>query len=139
MTGVATLPAGVEVLTPSDAEVLSADALAFVALLQRELGPPRADLLARRAAPRGRPAFLAETRSVREGEWMVAAPPADLLDRRVEITGPVERKMMINALNSGARVFMADFEDACSAHPRPAPRGCSPPGRSSSWPRCIAP
>jgi malate synthase len=114
VSGVAVLPAGVEVLAPGDAAVLSADALSFVALLQRELGPTRADLLAGRAAPRGRPGFLAETRSVREGEWMVAAPPADLLDRRVEITGPVERKMMINALNSGARVFMADFEDACS-------------------------
>ena len=114
MTGVAAPPAGVEVLAPGEAEVLSADALAFVALLQRELGPTRADLLARRAARSGRPDFLEETRAVREGGWKVAAPPADLLDRRVEITGPVERKMMINALNSGGRVFMADFEDACS-------------------------
>src|SRR5207249_7935095 len=58
------------------------------------------------------PEFLSETRSVRESEWKVAAPAKDLLDRRVEITGPTDRKMLINALNSGARVFMADFEDA---------------------------
>jgi len=114
VTGVAALPAGVDVLSPGDADVLSTEALAFVALLQRELGPRRAELLARRAARRGRPHFLEETRPIREGDWRVAAPPHDLLDRRVEITGPVERKMMINALNSGARVFMADFEDACS-------------------------
>ncbi len=114
MTGVAALPAGVEVVAPGDADVLSAEALAFVALLQRELGPTRAELLARRATRSGRPDFLEETRAVREGSWTVAPPPRDLLDRRVEITGPVERKMMINALNSGACVFMADFEDACS-------------------------
>src|SRR4029077_4205736 len=60
------------------------------------------------------PRFLTETRDVREAEWRVAEAPADLRDRRCEITGPVERKMMINALNSGARVFMADYEDACS-------------------------
>jgi malate synthase len=111
---VAAPSAGVEVLARADADVLSSDALAFVALLQRELGPRRAELLARRAARDWRPDFLGETRGVREGDWKVAAPPDDLLDRRVEITGPVERKMMINALNSGARVFMADFEDACS-------------------------
>jgi malate synthase len=111
---VAAPAAGVEVLAPGDAQVLSADALAFVALLQRELGRTRAELLARRAARGPRPDFLEETRAVREGDWRVAAPPDDLLDRRVEITGPVDRKMMINALNSGARVFMADFEDACS-------------------------
>jgi malate synthase len=104
----------VEVLAPADDGVLSTEALAFVALLQRELGPRRAELLARRRERTGRPDFLAETRAIRDGDWKVAPPPADLLDRRVEITGPVERKMMINALNSGARVFMADFEDACS-------------------------
>src|SRR5213078_4568087 len=60
------------------------------------------------------PRFLAETKDVRDAEWRVSEAPADLRDRRCEITGPVERKMMINALNSGARVFMADFEDACS-------------------------
>jgi malate synthase len=109
-----------EVVAPADAEILSPDALAFVELLQRELGPRRRELLNRRAERQrelnagARPDFLAETRDVREGDWRVAPPPRDLSDRRVEITGPVDRKMMINALNSGARVFMADFEDATS-------------------------
>ena len=105
---------GVTLLAPADGDVLSTEAVDFVALLQRELGPRRAELLSLRRERRGRPDFLAETRSVREGDWHVAPPPHDLLDRRVEITGPVDRKMMINALNSGARVFMADFEDSCS-------------------------
>jgi malate synthase len=105
----------IEVLAPADDEILSRDALAFVERLQRDLGPERARLLARRDERRGqRPDFLAETSEVREGDWRVTAAPSDLQDRRVEITGPVDRKMMINALNSGARVFMADFEDACS-------------------------
>jgi malate synthase len=103
-----------EVLAPADRDVLSDEALAFVELLQRELGPRRAELIQRRHERTGRPDFLDETRSVRESDWKVAPPPPGLVDRRVEITGPVERKMMINALNSGARVFMADFEDACS-------------------------
>ena len=109
-----------EVVAPADAEILSPDALAFVELLQRELGPRRAELLERRAARQeeldagARPVFLAETKDVREGDWRVVPPPRDLSDRRVEITGPVDRKMMINALNSGARVYMADFEDATS-------------------------
>jgi malate synthase len=114
VNGVVAASSGVEVLAPGEANVLSPEALAFVALLQRELGPTREELLTRRAARSGRPDFLEETRAVREGDWKVAAPPHDLLDRRVEITGPVDRKMMINALNSGARVFMADFEDSCS-------------------------
>jgi malate synthase len=114
VSGVVVGPAGVEVLAPADEGVLSPEALAFVALLQRELGPRRAELLAQRQERRGRPDFLSGTRSIREGEWNVAPPPPDLRDRRVEITGPVDRKMMINALNSGARVFMADFEDSCS-------------------------
>jgi malate synthase len=114
VTDVAVAPAGVELMAPGDEDVLSPDALAFVALLQRELGPRRADLLRRRGERTGRPAFLEETRAIRDGDWRVTPPPRDLLDRRAEITGPVERKMMINALNSGARVFMADFEDACS-------------------------
>src|SRR6478609_7239082 len=105
---------GVTLLAPADEDVLSTEALDFVALLQRELGPRRAELLSLRRERDARPDFLAETRSVREGDWHVAPPPHDLLDRRVEITGPVDRKMMINALNSGARVFMADFEDANS-------------------------
>src|SRR5215213_10215011 len=109
-----------EVVAPADAEIISRDALAFVELLQRELGPRRLELLERRGERQreldggARPDFLAETRNVREGDWRVAPPPADLQDRRVEITGPVDRKMMINALNSGASVFMADFEDATS-------------------------
>jgi len=98
--------------------VLTPDALAFVALLARRFEPARQELLRRRelvqqALDQGRlPGFLAETAAVREAEWKVAPIPGDLLDRRVEITGPVDRKMIINALNSGARVFMADFEDA---------------------------
>jgi malate synthase len=102
------------------AEVLSPKALAFVALLHRELEPRRRELLAARAQRWDRlragelPDFLPETRDVRDSEWRVSEAPADLRERRVEITGPVERKMMINALNSGASVFMADFEDANS-------------------------
>ena len=112
--------AGVAVLAAADERVLSDDALRFVALLQRELNPRRLELLARRAERQreldagARPDFLADTRSIREADWQVAEAPPDLRDRRCEITGPVDRKMMINALNSGARVFMADFEDANS-------------------------
>ncbi len=101
-------------------EILTADALAFVARLQRQLGPRRRELLEARGERWQRlragelPDFLEETRDVREGDWRVPEAPAALRDRRVEITGPVERKMMINALNSGAQVFMADFEDANS-------------------------
>jgi malate synthase len=105
---------------PRASEILTPDALAFVARLHRQLDPRRRELLAARGERAARlragelPAFLEETRSVRESDWRVPAAPADLRDRRVEITGPVERKMLINALNSGARVFMADFEDANS-------------------------
>src|SRR5882762_7685351 len=101
-------------------EVLTPEALAFLGRLQREFGERRLDLLRKRDERQARldsgesPQFLAETRSLRESEWMVAAAPHDLQDRRVEITGPTDRKMLINALNSGARVFMADFEDANS-------------------------
>jgi len=89
-------------------------------LLHRELNPRRLELLERRRERQrefdagARPDFLPETAAVRESDWRVADAPPDLRDRRCEITGPVDRKMMINALNSGARVFMADFEDACS-------------------------
>lgn len=99
-------------------EILTPEALAFVSQLQRAFNPTREALLQRRADRQARldagelPDFLPETRHIREGEWQVAPAPRDLQDRRVEITGPVERKMMINALNSGARVFMADFEDS---------------------------
>src|SRR5436190_5836831 len=105
---------------PAQARVLTPEALQFVARLQEEFGPTRAAHLHRRAVRQNEidqdalPDFLPATAPVRAGPWQVAAAPADLLDRRVEITGPVERKMMINALNSGARVFMADFEDALS-------------------------
>ncbi len=102
------------------AEVLTPEALRFVAKLHREFGSRRLELLRLRDERQARldagesPEFLAATRSVRESEWRVAAAPSDLQDRRVEITGPTDRKMVINALNSGARVFMADFEDANS-------------------------
>ena len=101
-------------------DVLTPDATAFLAGLQREFGERRRELLARRAERRTRlmagelPDFLPETASVREADWRVAPCPDEIADRRVEITGPVDRKMVINALNSGARVFMADFEDANS-------------------------
>jgi len=101
--------------------ILTPEALDFVAMLEREFGQRRRDLVARRASRQAElaagalPDFLAETRHVRDDpSWRVAPAPPDLADRRVEITGPVDRKMVINALNSGARVFMADFEDANS-------------------------
>ena len=102
------------------AEVLTPQALEFVAGLQREFGDRRRELLRSRDERQARfeagelPDFLAQTKSVREGDWKVASIPPDLKDRRVEITGPTDAKMLINALNSGARVFMADFEDANS-------------------------
>ncbi|MGH7297316.1 MAG: malate synthase A, partial [Polyangiaceae bacterium] len=100
-------------MRPGYEAVLTKDALAFVADLTRTFRPRVADLLARRAT-RTTLDFLPETADVRAGDWTVAPLPADLLDRRVEITGPTERKMVINALNSGASIFMADFEDANS-------------------------
>jgi malate synthase len=112
-----------EILGPSGDrfdEVLTPAALDFVTALQQRFNDRRLELLAARAVRQKSldageiPSFREDTRSIREQEWRVAAPPPDLLDRRVEITGPVERKMMINALNSGARVFMADFEDSAS-------------------------
>jgi malate synthase len=101
-------------------DVLTPEATEFLTLLQREFGGEREELLAARHARAKRlrdgelPDFLAETSPVREGDWRVPPAPADLADRRVEITGPTDRKMVINALNSGARVFMTDFEDANS-------------------------
>jgi len=101
-------------------DVLTPEAVEFLTLLAREFGAEREGLLAARDARAKRlidgelPDFLEGTGSVREGGWRVPAAPADLADRRVEITGPTERKMVINALNSGARVFMADFEDSNS-------------------------
>jgi malate synthase len=110
----------VEILAPADESVLTRDGLDFVGRLHRELNPRRRELLERRQERQAEldagalPRFLPETKNVRDSEWRVAEAPADLRDRRCEITGPVDRKMMINALNSGARVFMADYEDAFS-------------------------
>ncbi|MDH3495181.1 MAG: malate synthase A [Gemmatimonadota bacterium] len=114
---------GLRLTTPPtgpQAKVLSTPALRFLTELHREFEPRRRDLLERRAAARAAikggamPDFAPDTRTIREGDWTVAAIPRDLQDRRVEITGPVDRKMVINALNSGASVYMADFEDANS-------------------------
>ncbi|HLF78662.1 MAG TPA: malate synthase A [Dehalococcoidia bacterium] len=114
--------AGVEVRGPVEgraSEVLTPQALEFIADLHRRFNPTRQELLARRIERQklfdagGRPDFLPETKSIRDDpSWRVAPVPADLQDRRVEITGPTDRRMVINALNCGARVFMADFEDA---------------------------
>jgi malate synthase len=107
-------------LGPGYDAVLTPDALSFVADLARRFEPRRAELLARRQEVQRRldtgamPDFLSETADVRSGGWRVAPVPEALSDRRVEITGPVDRKMIINALNSGAQMFMADFEDATS-------------------------
>ncbi|GJM22244.1 MAG: malate synthase [Planctomycetota bacterium] len=114
-------PAGVEILAPLGPryeEILSPQALSFVAAIHRQFDGRRQELLKARKLRQDRldagerPDFLLSTQSVREGHWKVAPLPADLLDRRVEITGPVDRKMVINALNSGAHVFMADCEDS---------------------------
>src|ERR1700730_3390435 len=100
--------------------VLTPAALSFVAMLERRFRSRRADLLQRRSQLQARldagwnPDFLPETVDIRRGDWTAAPIPDDLRDRRVEITGPVDRKMIINALNSGANVFMADFEDSCA-------------------------
>jgi len=115
------LPRGVDLLAPvatQHQELVCRQALEFYATLHREFNPRRLGLLQlrkdRREAIRcgEMPAFLPETRSVRSGEWQVLPVPEDLQDRRVEITGPPDRKMVINALNSGASCFMADFEDS---------------------------
>jgi malate synthase len=115
------LPAGVEIAAPMPPEyatILTPEALAFVARLHRQFEGHRQELLARRRLRQQefdagkRPDFLAATRAIRESEWKIADQPRDLLDRRVEITGPTDRKMVINALNCGASTFMADFEDA---------------------------
>src|SRR5271155_584922 len=107
------IPAGGE-------EILRPEAIRFVVEIHKEFEGRRRELLEHRvrrqlAIDGGlMPDFLGETEAVRKGEWTVAPIPSDIEDRRVEITGPVERKMVINALNSGANVFMADFEDANS-------------------------
>src|SRR6266436_1874183 len=118
-----TLPAGLQItaeITPPFAEILTPDALAFVAKLQREFGARRNEALRARQDRQLRfdggelPDFLPATKQIRDGNWTCAPIPKDLRDRRVEITGPTDRKMVINALNSGAKMFMADFEDANS-------------------------
>src|SRR5690348_16294866 len=105
---------------PRHEAILTREALEFVAYLQRNLGAAREDLLVQHARRLEDLAsgisfgFSDHTQAICEEDWQVAPAPPDLEDRRVEIAGPVERKMMINALNSGASVFMADFEDALS-------------------------
>jgi malate synthase len=115
------LPTGVEItgsMMPAFAEILTPEAIAFIVTLQRRFHARRQELLSLRTERQVKldngwtPDFLPETAHIREGDWKVAPIPADIQDRRVEITGPVERKMVINALNSGAKVFMADFEDS---------------------------
>ena len=115
------LPTGVEidaVFKPGFEAVLTTEALAFVADLQRTFGETREKLLAARIERQKRldagekPDFLPETKQIRDSDWTVGPLQKDIIDRRVEITGPVDRKMIINALNCGANVFMADFEDA---------------------------
>ena len=117
--------ASIEVSGPAvdrSEEVLTPEALAFVADLQRQFGGRRNELLAARRTRRERiaagerPAFLDSTAEIRGADWQVAPAPRDLRDRRVEITGPTSRKMAINALNSGARVWLADLEDANTPH-----------------------
>jgi malate synthase len=118
-----TLPAGLQIpaeIKPQFAEILTPDALAFVAKLERAFRARRDEALRARQDRQSRfdagelPDFLSTTKQIREGDWKCAPIPNDLRDRRVEITGPTDRKMVINALNSGAKMFMADFEDANS-------------------------
>lgn len=107
-------------MQPGFETILTAEALSFVAALQARFGSRRDELLRQRAVRQAQldagemPDFLPETAVIRQSDWQVASIPADLMDRRVEITGPVDRKMVINALNSGANMFMADFEDSHS-------------------------
>jgi malate synthase len=117
------MQSGVDVsaeITPELAEILTPEAFAFIAKLQREFGGRRDEALQARQDRQSRfdkgemPDFLPATKSIREADWTCARIPKDLQDRRVEITGPTDRKMVINALNSGAKMFMADFEDANS-------------------------
>jgi malate synthase len=117
----AKMPSGVSIrgeMRPGFETVLTPEAVAFAVALERKFGAERRRLLARRAEVQAKlgggwkPVFRPETKAIRDADWTVAKLPEDLLDRRVEITGPVDRKMIINALNCGASVFMADFEDA---------------------------
>lgn len=105
-------------MQPEYAQILTPDAVALVSELVERFAPQRGELLKQRVARQARidggelPDFLPETAHIREGDWTIRGIPADLQDRRVEITGPVERKMVINALNANVKVFMADFEDS---------------------------
>ncbi len=114
-------PGGVEIhgqVTAEVSRILTSEAVAFIAKLHRQFESRRQELLARRAVRQKEfdagklPDFLPETANIRNSDWRIAPQPKDMLDRRVEITGPTDRKMVINALNSGASTFMADFEDA---------------------------
>src|ERR1700687_1077973 len=115
------LPQGVSIsghLTPEFSQILTPEALAFAAKVHRQCEARRQELLARRAARQREfdagklPDFLPETKKIRDAEWQIAPQPKDMLDRRVEITGPTDRKMVINALNCGASTFMGGLEDA---------------------------
>src|SRR5438309_1919276 len=119
------LPDGIEIrgeIASGFDQILTPEALALVAKLQRELGPRRVECLRRREERQVRLDagesldFLSATKHIRDGDWTCASIPAALRDRRVEITGPTDRKMTINALNSGAKVWLADFEDANTPH-----------------------
>ena len=121
MTATFALPPGLTLratIAPQHADILTPQALGFVAKLHRQFEGRREELLAKRAARQREfdagtlPDFLPATKNVRDSEWTIAPQPSDMLDRRVEITGPTDRKMVINALNCGASTFMADFEDA---------------------------
>src|SRR6266852_6089672 len=123
MTNQAGFPEGIEIkgpITPEFAEILTPEAMSFVATLVRAFSDRREELLRRRVQRQAEidtgklPDFLPETEHIRNSTWTIAPIPHDLQDRRVEITGPVDRKMIINALNSGASVYMADFEDSNS-------------------------
>ena len=120
MTTVAAVTDAALSLAEREREILTPEAVTFLRELHQRFETTRTDLLARRRERQqffdsgGFPSFLQETQHIRDAEWTVAPIPEELLDRRVEITGPTERKMVINALNSGASVFMADFEDANS-------------------------
>ena len=115
------LPDGVTItatISPTTAEIIVPEAIELIVALHRNFNQRRKELLQRRQQRQAdldagkTPDFLPETENVRRSDWTAAPIPADLQDRRTEITGPTDRKMVINALNSGAKVFMADFEDA---------------------------
>ncbi|HLG40766.1 MAG TPA: hypothetical protein VI461_13900, partial [Chitinophagaceae bacterium] len=116
-------PEGMEIRAPFKASykaILSAEALHFIRALHLRFNPHRKNLLKERETVQQkidsgwRPCFIPETTMIRDSQWLISPVPDDIKDRRVEITGPVDRKMIINAMNSGASIFMADFEDSNS-------------------------